>query len=422
MRLTRRRAVAALALVAAVLIAAAALRARFAIPRVAPLVTASGRTLTGFCAAAVQLHCQKRIECGQMRRGQLAACIEDVGAECERALGWKLRARVLTVADEPQEECLEALADASCGALQLLLGDDEPGLLELTNRCELGELFVPRSGIGGACAETSDCTAGFCPGLAQQCHRCRPFVAVGGACQPGVDECDPARAWCRDGRCQPLTLAATGARCAATDECSAGLYCRHDGGVCTPRVATGAPCGDERDVCAEAEARCVAGRCRVRPFLLGSGAACREFGECKDGLYCRGTQGGTVVGRCARQGGAGDRCDRLDFGACRADAGCFGDRCRRLGAAGERCSGPTQCSAFVSCVPDVLERGFAGGAHCVADAAVGQACHLYLPCVASGCDGGRCVALLPGGASCRSSEQCDSHWCAGGVCYSPCVR
>jgi hypothetical protein len=134
--------------------------------RARPLVTASGRHLTALCAAAVQAHCNKRIECGQMDRAQLASCVEELGAGCERDVGWKIRIGVVAVGAEPQEECIEGLAAANCNALKALLGDDDADLFELTTQCEMAELLQPRSALGGACGDTSDCTEGQCPSLA----------------------------------------------------------------------------------------------------------------------------------------------------------------------------------------------------------------------------------------------------------------
>ena len=173
----------------ALLLSGAALYARFPPPRLEPMVTQTGRALGGFCAAAAQALCKKRLECRQLGAQQAGACLDQAGAECERTLGWKLSSGVLAVDAEAQGECLEAVGEAGCNALQAMLGDDEPDLFEITNRCEMGEMLKPRSGLGGACAETSDCTSGFCPGLAPQCHRCTPYVQTGQPCLAGEREC-----------------------------------------------------------------------------------------------------------------------------------------------------------------------------------------------------------------------------------------
>ncbi len=398
-----------LALACALLAAAPALfwlRAR----QPKPLVTASGRTLTAFCGAAVRSLCLKRIECGQTDRSQLEVCLDDLGAECERSLGWKLRAGVLSSpGGEPQEECLEGIEAASCNALQLMLADDEPNLFEITNRCELAELFQPRSGLGDPCAESTDCTAGYCPGLAPECHRCRAYQTEGQSCQAGLLVCDPARARCDAGP------DGTG-RCARNAE---GGGCSEGGGrSCAPRIKTGEACTGQGVECAEPEATCVAGRCQVRPYTLREGEACRDFSDCKAGLYCKDARGG--AGRCFPQAALGEPCATLDFGACSADAACVNNRCRRLRSAGEKCAGPFLCKGFLSCVPSSPEKGHAGGGTCVPDAVVGQPCNRSLSCAASFCEAGRCVPLGSGGQPCRVSEQCDSHWCVGGACYAPC--
>ena len=181
---------------------------------------------------------------------------------------------------------------------------------------------------------------------------------------------------------------------------------------------------DQPGSCAELEARCVAGLCQVRPFVLGAGEVCREFTDCAPGLYCKGTHGGRDGGRCARQEAPGEACEALDFGACPVDAACYNGRCHKLRAAGHQCNSPLQCKAFLSCVPASLDRGLEGGGSCQPFAASGQACNRYLPCVASFCDGktGKCVPLSPGGQPCEVPQQCESHWCLPEHrCYAPCA-
>ena len=414
LRSTKVRLALASAVLAFAALAVVQLRAR----RGEPLVTASGRALTAFCGAAVRSLCQKRISCGQTDRAQLDVCIEDLGAECERSLGWKLRQGVLSLpAGEPQEECLEGIGEASCNALQLMLADDEPNLFEITNRCEPAELLQPRSGLGDPCAETTDCTAGYCPGLAPECHRCRAYLAEGQPCQAGLLVCDPEKARCAAApagpdRCVPLAPAAG---------CSEG-----GGGTCPARIKTGDPCTGQGVECAEPEATCVAGRCQVRPYVLSEGEACRDFSDCRPGLHCKGARGGPAAGHCLPQAVIGEPCAALDFGGCSADAACVNSRCRRLYAAGERCAGPFLCKGFLSCVPAVPEQGYARGGTCVPDSVAGQPCNRNLACAASFCDSrsGRCVPLGGGGEPCSVPEQCESHWCIGGpskgTCYAPC--
>ena len=262
--------------------------------RAPPLVTASGRQLTALCAAAVQAQCDKRIECGQMDRARLPSCVDEIGAQCERSLGWKIRSGVVAIGAEPQEECIEALKAASCNALKAMLGDDDADLFELTNRCEMAEMLQPRSALGGACGDTSDCTEGHCPGLAPVCHRCSAFVPVGAPCTPGVLVCDPARALCASSAlggstCQSVApRALAGQPCGDGAPCAAGLFCRSTGGqrTCAAQTKTGETCVDEPGVCAELEASCVAGKCLVRPFSLGAGARCRQF-QCPPGPAMR---------------------------------------------------------------------------------------------------------------------------------------
>lgn len=433
-------------------------------PRVEPVVTSSGLALTPLCGAAVRSQCGKRVECGRMDRGQLDACLEEIGADCERSLGWKLRAGVVSTGGEPQHECLEALDDASCNALAFMLADDEPDLFEMTGRCEMAEMLQPHSGLGDPCAESADCTSGYCPGLAPECHRCRAFVAEGQPCKPGLLDCDPAKARCVPGPggaglCDPLSAdgiacslsvecrsracrqaatsagrvcapAPAGTACAEARDCASGSYCRIDAGrgVCAPSAKNGDACTGEPGACAEREAGCVGGRCQVRPFALPKGEACRDFSDCKPGLFCKGARGGAGTGRCTPQAAAGASCAALDFGGCSADSTCLGNRCQKLRGAGEKCSGPYQCKNFLSCVPTSPTQDFAAGAVCAPDSVVGQPCGRSLRCTGSYCDAGagKCVPLAVGGRSCKVSEECESRWCigddaGGGTCYAPCA-
>lgn len=391
----------------------------------------AGRLLTPLCAAAVQAQCSKRIDCGQMDRAQREACIDELGAQCERSLGWKLRAGVVTVNEEPQEECIEAMNDATCNALKAVLGDDDADLFELTHRCEMNELLQPHSGPGSACSDSSDCIEDYCPKLSSECHRCRPFVPLGGACSPGALVCNPAVAACvgplGHSTCQPIARLAVAAQsCRETADCATGLFCKTVSGqrVCALRSKTEDACVDEPGSCAEMEANCVAGRCQVRPFALRAGESCRTFTDCAPGLYCKGTHGGREGGRCVEQEAPGRACEALDFGACPVDAACYNGRCHKLRAAGQKCNSPIQCKAFLSCVPASTERGLEGDPTCRPYAMPGEACNQYLPCVASFCDpaAGKCVPLSPGGTSCTVPQQCDSHWCLPEhVCYAPCA-
>lgn len=453
-----RRPIAALLILAAILGAALAWRWIRARRQEAPLVTAAGRSLSPLCAAATRLVCVKRIECKELGLAQRAACLEAVGGECERSLGWKVRAGVLRVDDEAREECLEGMSGASCNALQSMLGDDDPQLLELTSQCEPGELLTPRAGLGGPCAETSDCAVGFCPGLATQCHRCTAFTAPGAVCSPGMIECDPRLARCApespSGGLRCVSLKENGAPCTHADECAArgcreegagriceavqpgtacksqedcplDAYCKPRGelSVCAPRAKNGEACALAPRACAEPEAACVAGKCLTHPFSLGDGQTCHDFTDCQPGLYCLGGNSGSATGKCIRQAAPGEACEPIDFGVCGVAGLCLNKRCHRLLAAGASCQAPYECQAFLSCVRP------APGAplSCVADPIRGEPCDGQRPCVDSFCDprAGRCIALAGGGAPCEVSEQCDSHWCiassAGGRCYAPCA-
>ena len=418
---------------------------------------------TSLCAHAARIFCQKLAACGGLAEAQRPLCVDRHARECDDDLGFRLRRGILALDGEAQEECEEGLEAASCGAVLSVLGDDDQEILELTDRCEEEEL-QPRSGFGDPCVLPGDCKQGSCPYAEAGCHSCRPFAPLGAACALGGDACDKAVAYCdrgeAGGRCAPLKP--TGARCLFAEECATNLcrsvaagaracatpgqatscldsrdcdaafVCRRSetGGRCEPRVKTGRACEDDPhdNVCAEPEARCVGGRCRVRPFSEQEGAACRELSDCQSGLYCQSQAAG--AGRCARQAGAGGACRVQDYGACGLGARCIEGTCRRLGAIGESCGGPYLCLAELECIPDDDKAGFKSGAHCREPVEDGAACAPYRSCRTGYCrsEGGRgvCIPKARAGAPCRSREECASGRCqavpgaSGMQCQGPC--
>ncbi|MCS6798606.1 MAG: hypothetical protein NZ898_08750 [Myxococcota bacterium] len=268
----------------------------------APLVCAAGRCVR---PAAEGAACADRNACAEGLR-----CVD---GRCARA---------------PSEPCA---TDEACAS---------------RTRCWQPSTCRPRAGRGAACREDRDCNADlYCDGGSGRCAErpavdepcadeviCAPELACdspsGGRCrlapvegQPcafgrfGPNRCGPGLTCvagtcrtppgegeacgmtddtfvCREGlgcafgpsgsTCRPL--AGEGAACESSQTCQAHLHCSREG-RCARDVETGAPCDPSLDDCAGA---CVldatAGyRCQG---LQPEGAACRDAGDCADGLSC----------------------------------------------------------------------------------------------------------------------------------------
>ena len=287
----------------------------------------------------------------------------------------------------------------------------------------------------------------------------RAFVSVGAACTLGRDACDPAVAYCNlddaGGHC--TRLKSIGATCERAEECASGLcrdagagkrscaapadaidcrdsrdcaassYCRHraEENRCEPRIKTGANCAtaQRENSCADAEARCVGGRCRVRPFSETQGAPCRELSDCRTGLYCRGGDGADGEGHCSPQSRAAEACRAVDYGACSLSTRCVAGTCIPLGSEGSSCAGPYQCLAELECIPNSIDAGFVGGATCQRPQEIGRACGPFRSCRDGFCrmsgDGGICVPKSRAGALCETQEECASDRCQSGGNGSP---
>ncbi len=422
-------------------------------------------TMAPLCVKAAQIFCEKLEQCGGLAAAQSQACIERHARDCEADLGWRLRKGVRLLDEEAQEECIEGLHDANCGAVMSVLGDDDQDIFELTDRCELDELR-PNSRLDDACALPSDCKEGSCPYSELGCHTCRAFASIGATCTLGGDACDPTRAYCNlgdaGGHCAGLKT--NGAACERGEECAGGIcrnadaggrqcsatadaidcresrdcattsYCRHgaDGSRCSPRVKTGEKCSPDarENSCLDAEARCVGSRCVVRPFSEPQGAPCHDLSDCRSGLYCRNSDGAEGNGLCAPQLRAGEACRPVDYGACILSTRCVGGSCLALGAEGASCAGPYQCLAELECIPNSADAGFSGGATCERPQETGRACGPFRSCRTGFCrmSGavGVCVAKSRAGALCETREECASDRCQsagdGGParCQGPC--
>lgn len=161
-----------------------------------------------------------------------------------------------------------------------------------------------RKGLGAAC-DGDECEATLvCDPLSSACAEAK--VGAGNPCSP-VQLCQ-AGLTCvgltSDSAGLCLSPQELGAACAQSGDCRAHLACLPgDGGrACSPRLADGAPCAEDRHCLASSH--CVAGRCAPLPL---PGEPCATSHRCRWGL-CREvprTDAGWVCGALL---GAGEAC------------------------------------------------------------------------------------------------------------------
>jgi hypothetical protein len=193
----------------------------------------------------------------------------------------------------------------------------------------------------------------------------RGRVAVGGVCIFDAECVAPARCtalFTCGGTC--VVPATVGAACAGGLFCSKDAYCDNTGATPT----------------------CVA--------LGDLGAKC-EFGgsQCKQGLVCVFSSGGTLGGTCGQPGTAGAACTFADD----CIAGLFCDTslapaaCAPRRAMGQSCSDPDACGERLTCVGLATQNST-----------------------------GTCAPPLPKGKPCQSDDDCQSpHHCVLSVCTPP---
>lgn len=122
-----------------------------------------------------------------------------------------------------------------------------------------------RTADGGPCARDQMCTSDFCSS-----NVCTARIATGAACPNREGKCVSPVATCStvpEDSATPRCRLKDGEVCATNADCASG-FCRAL--ICAARIATGAVCGADADICADTNARCrvnSAGadrRCRVR--------------------------------------------------------------------------------------------------------------------------------------------------------------
>jgi len=359
------------------------------------------------------------------------------------------------------------------------------GPLATPAACDPGALVTPAATLGAKCADSADCTAGFCFGRTRECSTCRAYGAPGQPCTLVDQLCDPATAWCAEpldggartcaakltdgtacggngqcatGWCNWLSNAPdagtdtcghlpVGAPCGDAEGCVADAYCAgywFDGttttpGVCTVRIAVGQPCANhpEDDGCA-AGATCLEGVCTAQPdYDLDAGAECEDLGDCAEPFFCKGyddlqPDGGPSLrsGVCTPRLAPGAPCDFTTYvdTDCEQSATCGNNYdCVARGDAGSQCEASWECLDFLACPLS---------GRCEPFRTVGASCSTGARCADGARDGlcerdggvGTCVAKYGDGVACSplALNQCASDRCFaedGGapVCQAACL-
>ncbi|UJR80023.1 hypothetical protein [Sandaracinus amylolyticus] len=262
-------------------------------------------------------------------------------------------------------ECVDAVADASCAAI------DRASL----PACE--DAFVGTVAAGGACALDEECAGDAfcrieltCPGT------CQARVPSGSACE-GDDECQAALR-CLGGTCQ--APAREGAACGGGTEieCAAGLVCL----------------GQQEPSATMPEGR--TGLCRSLPATQTAaiGATCDPDNGplCVSGVSCAligVTAGTTPVFECVAASTSGGACNLGFPDPCPFDHTCegvdlamgdFEGTCVALPRAGEPCPN-NRCGRDAWC----------SSGTCRAVQSIGSACTSDADCFSGFCDGGTCA-------------------------------
>ena len=220
---------------------------------------------------------------------------------------------------------------------------------------DLPAIGEPCLGVFGRCEYPALCSAGVCVA---------PVAGYSDACATDLGCAAPAR--CVGHSCR--VLGATGATCAASEDCEPGNDC--SGGTCTAtlRCVSAAPCG-YGTTCGDGGS----GTCEL---IGGRGSACTSDGNCAPGFACA-----LGTSTCQDAPAAGAPCSA--GGRCATDARCEGGTCVRPPADGGPCD-------TVFCPPEYF------------------------------CDAGTCALRLAEGAACPWSAHCRLGLaCVDGLCVDP---
>jgi hypothetical protein len=245
----------------------------------------SGVALSDFCTATAEARCRAEVTCGAVPESRLAACIriEASGCDLDRLVARVGSGRV-AYDGAAYRRCLDRFAATQfCedGRSPVFPNDDPDCIQAAVGRVAPGE----SCGQGLGPLAFLECEEGTC--MFQGCSgECRPLPELGESCSPSP--CGTGL-HCLDGTCEPLAGAGESCAPFARD-CAAGLFCHAAGydarGTCAAPLAVGAACNYGLDVCVpgaycpqRAQATCVA--------YAGEGAPCDEVpDDCRAGLHC----------------------------------------------------------------------------------------------------------------------------------------
>jgi hypothetical protein len=213
-----------------------------------------------------------------------------------------------------EQSCLDALLLASCDSI-------DAGLSAVAACAEAVSGQVPADGscymhmdlecAGGARCQHADASSDSCPGT------CKPAVGVGGACASS-SECT-AGARCPSSIC--IIARASGA-CASDEECADGYLCSGNPGACTATKKLGERCTPGAGECQD-YTYC-AGDPAICTLWPSAGAACSEATESEDYRGCLG--GACVNGTCVEHLAVGASCTASTSTRCSSEI-CTGGAC-----------------------------------------------------------------------------------------------
>lgn len=340
------------------------------------------------------------------------------------------------------------------------------------NSAELFKL-IP---IGGPCAASAECAAGYCvdgvccntpcTGTCQACTGAKKGSGLNGICGAIANATDPDSE-CTDqgalscgttGVCNgagACAIYSSGTLC-GTPVCSNGnrtTYACNGGGACLSTQTSCAPyvcasasacrtnCTLDSHCSANAYCRTSDGTCQ---FDQPNGAACTSAaqcssGACVDGVCCStactglcqacsvAKKGSGVDGECGPiKDGSDPDVECTDQGApsCQNDGQCNGAGACRKYAKGTSCGSTTcvgnnstgqVCDGFGSCVLDTT--GTSCAPYLCKGSACANPCASDLDCVSGNfCEAGTCKPKQANGATCAGPNGCTSGYCVDGVC------
>lgn len=283
--------------------------------------------------------------------------------------------------------CLASVQTADCAALR---SEEGPA------GCD--EVFSGTVANGSACSSDDECENGRCDyDDTKQCLVCKPFIALGEACEMGWGCVKGAT--CSEGKCVAKGSVAIGKSCSGSQDCASGAFCAwgdRGGGVCTAKAAKDGACDDSEGcqaglVCSEAQGGQGGGTCQARK---AEGEACSQpdqpfegTSECVSGVC--GLVSPSAPPKCLPWKKMGESCES-HWQCGLVDAYCNAGKCAPLPGSGAACAdlGFAKLCGFGLGCDDANK--------CVNPPATG-------PCINGDCaDGSECVCM---------DNQCDTREC-----------